>query len=233
MRKPKNASILKEGDPTALTVGQIARRLSNRIASSLAVIAAMIFPAISLAQGQSVTVIEKGTVDLTTHQTFSKPFTVLEQMLYSLQKNADENIKYFRQEKNDFRWSEPRSEPSVRVVYDKSLQRIGIEVDAFVSSMNDPWTEACERHVKAFAEGLLILPAPNLDETILRFFFKKHLGPMVETLPVSALRPFLDAVVVSAKFYVGSLERGGTLAYLRQCLLDNKTGKMMFREHKY
>jgi len=123
MWKSKKASSLKDDDPPALAVGRIiTRRPSNRIASSLAVMAAMIFPAISLAQDQSAPVVKKGSVDLTAHQTLSKPFTVLEQVLYSLQKNADENTKYFRPEKNDFRLSERfRSEPWAQVDYHKSL----------------------------------------------------------------------------------------------------------------
>jgi len=100
--------------------------------------------------------------------------------------------------------------------------------------MNDPWREVCERHVKAFAQDLSILPpTPNVNETMMRSFFRKHLGPMVEPLPVSALRPFFDAIFVGATFLVESLEPGKTLAYRRLCWLDNKTGQMTFHEHKY
>lgn len=185
--------------------------------------------------------IEKGSVDLLKSEALSRPVTIFDQLLYSLEKEAIEDAKDLRPEKNDFNLSTLHY-ASAKVTYEKKIARVGVIFSATVSSMNDPWREVCERHVHRMALTLGVLslgsqathPNPEMKDAEIRVFFSRHLGPNVSlgNMPVASLQPFLDEVVVIVQFSVERADKKG-LAYIRQCALDIKNNHMKYYEHKY
>lgn len=171
----------------------------------------------------------------------SRPFTIFDQLLYSLEKQAIEYAKHLRPEKNDFTLSTLHY-PSATVAYEKEISRVGVTFPVTVSGMNDPWRQVCERHVKSMALDLGVLslgsqaahPNHEMKAWGVHGFFSRYLGPKVslENMPVTSLQPFLDAVVVIVTFSVTGADKKG-LAYLRQCALDIKSNRMKYYEHRY
>lgn len=196
---------------------------------------------ISIAASASGLDIQKGDIDLLKSEALSRPFTIFDQLLYSLEKEAIEDAKYLRPEKNDFKLSTVHY-PSATVTYEKKISRVGVTFPVTVSGMNDPWREVCERHIRYMALTLGVLglgsqaahPNPEMKDAGVQQFFSRYLGPSVtlENTPVASLRPFLDAVVVIVSFSVERTDKKG-LAYIRQCALDIKSDHMEYFEHKY
>jgi hypothetical protein len=185
--------------------------------------------------------IQKGDVDLLKSEALSRPFTVFEQLLYSLEKEAIEDAKDLQPVNNDFKLSRLHY-PSATVTYEKKTSRVGVTFPVTVSGMNDPWREVCERHIRYMALSLGVLglgsqathPNPGMKDAGVHQFFSRYLGPSMtlENTPVASLRPFLDAVVVIVSFSVERTDKKG-LAYIRQCALDIKSDHMEYFEHKY
>ena len=181
--------------------------------------------------------IEKGSVDLLKSDELSQPFTVLDQLLYSLDKEANEVAKGLRPEKNEFKLSK-QSYHSARVEYRKDVSRVGIVFEKTVSAMDEPWRKVCQRHVRRIARELGVTGlgsqqgAPPLDG-LAHTFFERHLGPTVtRDMSVDSFQPFLDALVVIGQFNVTTADEK-TLANLRYCALDIKTDHMTYFEHIY
>jgi hypothetical protein len=184
--------------------------------------------------------IEKGNVDLLKSDVLSRPFTIFDQLLYSLGKEAAENAKYLRPENDDFRPSRHVRDVSTEVRYEKGNSRVGVLFDMTVSGMNDPWRDVCKRHVEymALALGIHSLgsqvahPDPAIKGSGVQVFFSRHLGHKwsQDDIPVAALQPFIDSMVVIGGYKV---ERGETLAFLRYCALHINNGHMTYYEHKY
>ncbi len=185
--------------------------------------------------------IEKGNTDLLKSEALSRPFTIFDQLLNSFEKEAIQDAKYLRPEKNDFKLSTIHY-PSARVTYEKKISRVGVTFPVYVSGMNDPWREVCERHIRYMAITLGVSslgsqathPNPAMRDAGVVEFFARYLGPSVtlENTTVSSLRPFLDAVVIIISFSVERTDKKG-LAYIRQCALDIKSDQMKYYEHKY
>lgn len=185
--------------------------------------------------------IEKGRVDLLKSEALSRPFTIFDQLLYSLQKEATEAAKYLRPKNNEFRFSKLHYS-SAEVGHEEIISRIGIVFPVIVSGMNDPWREVCKRNADHMAQTLGVVwlgsqvthPNPELQSVSVRMFFTKHLGANIprRNIPVESLRSFLDALVIIVDFRV---ERAGGkgLAYIRQCALDVRNNQMKYYEHKY
>jgi hypothetical protein len=181
--------------------------------------------------------IEKGSADLLKSEALSRPFTVLDQLLYSLDKEANEVAKGLRPEKNDFRPLK-QSYHSARVEYQKEGSRVAVVFEKTVSGMDHPWREVCKRHVRHMARDLGVAGlgsqqgSPPLDG-LARTFFERHLGPKVtRDMPVDSFQPFFDALVVIGQFNVTTADEK-TLANLRYCALDIKTDRMTYFEHIY
>ncbi|HLZ35815.1 MAG TPA: hypothetical protein VKP13_17570 [Nitrospira sp.] len=181
--------------------------------------------------------IEKGSVDLLESDVLSRPFTLLDQLLYSLDKEANEVAKGLRPEKNEFRLSK-QSYHSARVEYQKDVSRIGIVFEKTVSAMDEPWRKVCQRYVRRIARELGVAGvgsqqgSPPLDG-LARTFFERHLGPTVtRAMSVDSFQPFLDALVVIGQFNVTTADEK-TLANLRYCALDIKNDHMTYFEHIY
>jgi hypothetical protein len=189
----------------------------------------------SCAQGDPI--VEKGPSELGSHELFSRPFTVFDQLLYALAKHADESVEHLKPHDNEFRFLERvpgyQARPSARVESIPDLHRVAVGVSLEVSGMNDPWREVCERHVKDFASLLRIDVPPRRSGASVKYFFGKLLGPTANQMSPTQLAVFLDALVVVATFNVASNSRAKPLSYTRQCFLDGKSGKVTFREHKY
>jgi len=185
--------------------------------------------------------IEKGSVDLLKSEALSRPFTVFDQLLYGLEGKANEDLKYLLPRKNDFTLSEDY-DPNVTVGYAKGILRVGVTYFVRVSTMNEPWREVCERHVQIMASllGVSHLGSqvanqhPEIRDREVRGFFSRYLGSggSIETIPVSSLQPFVDAILVSVEFSVERSDKKG-LAYERQCLLDIKSNRIKYYEYKY
>lgn len=180
--------------------------------------------------------IERGSVDLLKSEELSQPYTVLDQLLYSLDREAKQIAKGLRREKDEFRLSK-QSYQSARVEYRKDVARVGIVFEKTVTAMDDPWREVCKRHVRRIARELGIAgvgsqqDAPPLDG-LAYTFFERHLGPAVRDMSVDSFHPFLDALVVIGQFNVTTADEK-TLANLRYCALDIKNDRMTYFEHIY
>lgn len=181
--------------------------------------------------------IEKGSVDLLKSDALSQPFTVLDQLLYSLDKEANEVARGLRPEKNEFRLSK-QSYHSARVEYQKDVSRVGIVFEKTVSAMDEPWRKVCQRHVRRIARDLGVAGLGSQQgsppvEGLARTFFERHLGPTVtRDMSVDSFQPFLDALVVIGQFNVTTADEK-TLANLRYCALDIKNDHMTYFEHIY
>ena len=95
--------------------------------------------------------IEKGSVDLLKSEVLSRPFTIFDQLLFSLGKEAAKNAKYLVPENQDFRPSKRAGDVFTKVRYEKGNSRVGVLFDMTVSGMNDPWQGVCKRHVEHMA----------------------------------------------------------------------------------
>lgn len=192
----------------------------------------------STALGQTPELITKGTVDLPNTEPFSRPYTVFDQLLFSLQGRAMRSIGVIRPYKNDFRFSDsefPSPSPESKVSYDEEAKRIGIKVSVFVTAMDNPWEAVCERHVKRLTSYFSLgmhRPGDSLYDGSVRIFFEDLLGPNYGDVPIESLRPFMDAIVVLLDFVVVDTARK-KLAYLRQCAFDASTWKIAYKEFKY
>lgn len=185
--------------------------------------------------------LDKGKTDLLKNEGLSQPFTVLDQLLYSLQKEADADAKYFRPEDDDFRIGSGDSwGATASVAYDRGLLRVGVAFAVTVTGMNDPWREVCKKHVKEMAVILgVLLPhgeqaSSDMGKTLLRVTAARYLGPMAQSgqVPITSLRDFFDSIVVTGRFPVSG-RNGKGLRYLRQCWLDTRSGRMSYYEHRY
>jgi hypothetical protein len=185
--------------------------------------------------------IEKGNADLLKSQTLSRPFSMFDQLLYSLAIVANENANYFKAEKKDFTpWT--HYYPSANVTYEKEIARVAVTFPVTVSHMNDPWRQVCEQHARNMAMDLGVLglgsqaahPNPDMKTEGIRQFFSRHLGPSVllDNMLIASLQPFLDAMVVIVDFSVQSSDKKG-LVYFRQCALDIKNDRMKYNEYRY
>ena len=186
--------------------------------------------------------IEKGRVDLLKSEALSRPFTVFDQLLHSLQKEAMEAAKFLRPENNEFRLSRLHY-PNAEVRHEEKISRIGVLFPAIVTGINDPWREVCKKSASLMAQTLgvdwlgsqVVHPNPDMQIASVSNYFTKHLGANFPSanLPVSSLRPFIDALVIIVEFRVEQSGGKGRLAYLRQCALDVKSNQMKYYEHKY
>jgi hypothetical protein len=184
--------------------------------------------------------IENGSVDLLKSEVLSRPFTIFDQLLYSLGKEAAQNAKYLQPENQDFRPSKHLRDIFTEVRYEKGNSRVGVLFDMTVSGMNDPWREVCNRHVKDMALFLgvrslgsqIAHPNPEIKASGVHLFFSRYLGPKwsQDDIPVASLQPFIDSMVIIGGYKV---EGGQTLAFLRYCALDIKNGHITYYEHKY
>lgn len=181
--------------------------------------------------------IEKGSVDLLNSEGLSRPYTVLDQLLHSLDREARQIAKGLRPEKDEFTLSK-QSYQSARVEYQPDVARVRIVFEKTVSAMNEPWREVCKRHVRRIARELGIAglgsqhDAPPIDG-LAHTFFERHLGPTVtREMSVDAFQPFLDALVVIGQFNVTAGDEK-TLANLRYCALDIKNDHVTYFEHIY
>ena len=193
------------------------------------------------ASAERVLDIENGPIDLQESQPLTKPFTILGQLLYSLERKVYEESEYIQPENSDFRLLRNRNVvTSVR--YEKQNCRVGITFEVSVKGMDDPWEHVCERHTSRLALRLGILGAgsksaneeANITRGILRrVFFHNHLGPVfADDDATKALQPFIDAVVVIGQFSVVTADEK-SLAYSRWCALDIKTERMTYFEGKH
>ncbi len=179
--------------------------------------------------------IEKGNVDLLRSEVLAKPFTIFDQLLYSLNKQAEEAVQNLRPENNDFRVARD-SLKNGSVYYSQKMLRVGMLFMIFVNSIDDPWREVCRRHAQHMAIYMGIPYGPQKDSFFIdgraSAFFSAHLGPTVSgnSTLLASLKPFLDAVIISVQFNVLNDD---TVAYLRRCDLDTNTNRVTYFEHKY
>lgn len=189
---------------------------------------------------EAADVIEKGAEDLLRNSTLSQPFTILDQLLVNLDREASEVAKSLRPEKNDFRPSNTVSGNATSFVYyDKSSARTAIEFRLTVSGIDDPWRNVCKNRVSDIAAFGLWLPyhkewQQEFKITIPRFF-SEILGSRLasDDAQLANYKAFSDSIVVALLFSVESGNREKPLKFLRQCFWDNKTGQVSFREHIY
>lgn len=187
--------------------------------------------------------IENGSVDLLKSEVLSRPFTIFDQLLYSLGKEAAQNSKYLQPRNQNFRPPKHGLVVSTEVRYEKGNSRVGVMFDMTVSGMNDPWRDVCKEHVRDMAMSLGIdglgsqVARPPSDPEIkaaqAHHFFSRHLGMKWfsrDDMPYAALQPFIDSMVIIGVYRV---EGGRALAFLRYCALDIKSERITYYEHKY
>lgn len=181
---------------------------------------------------------ERGAEDPLRNAGMSRPFTVFDQLLASLDRRASEIAERLRPEKNDF-------QPSItipfiaisQVHYDRSSARIGIEFGLDVSGMADPWRDVCAKRVKDIV-GPRGLSLPSTRGKIWQpsafLFFSPLLGArLVASDQLENYKAFSDSIVIKLRFNVEGSDRTKPLKFLRECFWDNKTGDISFREHEY
>lgn len=186
--------------------------------------------------------IEKGSVDLPKNEALAKPFTVLDQLLYSLKLEAMRASKFFNPENDDFRLLKYSDDhPQVDVQYTKDQRRVGISFELSVQGMDDPWEQVCERHIRKMTQILVLeeagsirdKPSFNDRDTLAyrRVFLQGLLGQVLieDEAKVISLQPFIDAIVVIGKF---SVWKDGKFSY-RHCARDIKSKKMTYFESKH
>jgi len=151
--------------------------------------------------------IDKGAEDLLKNSTLSQPFTVLDQLLLSLDRKATEVAKSLRPEKNDFRPSHTVSgEAHSRVSYERSTARTVIQFRLTVSGIDDPWRDVCAKRVKNIVTFGLELPYHKEWEQEFRpsalGFFADFLGPRLTSDPaqLANYKGFSDSIVVVLNF---------------------------------
>lgn len=185
--------------------------------------------------------IEKGAEDLLQNSTLSQPFTILDQLLLSLDRKASEVARSLRPEKNDFRPSHIVPGGALSFVsYDKAIARTVIDFKLTVSGIDDPWRDVCAKRVKNIAGFGLQLPYSehwkegDFNPTAMGFF-SEFLGPRLTSTTAQLLnyKAFSDSIVVEFEFLVESGEKKKPLKFLHQCFWDNKTSQVSFREYKY
>ena len=185
-------------------------------------------------------VVEKGAEDLLRNSTLSQPFTILDQLLLSLDRKASAVARSLRPEKNDFRPSHTVSpEAFSSVYYDKATARTVIEFRLTVSGIDDPWRDVCAKRLKDIVTFGLQLPysgewKQELKPTVVGFF-SEFLGPRLtsDDAQLVSYKAFSDSIVVELRFLVESGEKKKPLKFLGQCFWDNKTSQLSFREYKY
>jgi hypothetical protein len=181
--------------------------------------------------------IETGNVDLLNSEALTRPYTVFDHLLYSLDREVNEVAKNLRPEKNDFRPSKSAND-SARVTYEKEVSRVGVLFEKTISNIDDPWRKVCERHVRRMAKDLGVSELGSEQASVppegpVRAFFKRHLGPTVfRDRSVAPLQAFLDALVVVGQFKVETADRK-RVAHLFSCALNIKNDRMTYFEHKY
>lgn len=179
-------------------------------------------------------VIEKGAEDLLQNKALSQPFNVFDQLLLSLDRRANDVAKQFRPEKNDYRPIPGIVEVFSSVLYEKSAFRTTIGFSLYVSGIDDPWRDVCAKRVKRIAYALGLPDAKNWEVSKYGYF-PSVLGPRLtaDRAQLDNYRSFSDSIVVGLKIMEESGDRKKPLKHIRECFLDNKTGLVSFREHKY
>lgn len=193
------------------------------------------------ASAERVLDIENGSTDLLKSEHLTKPFTILDQLLYSLDRRVNEEAKYIRPEANDFRLVKNR-DARTSVQYEKENSRIAVVFELKVKGMDDPWQDVCQRHSNKLSLRLGILgmgsksatpETSGLAGTLRRMFFQSHLGPIItHDSTTEMLQPFIDAIVVIGRFSVVTPDEQ-SLTYSRWCALDINTERMTYFEHKH
>lgn len=187
----------------------------------------------SLAQRRDVPV-PPGGFDLTKDPALSRPFTILDQLLLGLQRQAEQEAGRFRPERGDYRPSRVAPDAFAVTRYEPDIARVGILFSVNVTGMDDPWREVCRAHLKRLV-SIGALGIPRRENTFLQPGFLDHLvGPKShDPAFLRAMQPFLDSIVVSVQFAVESGKREQPLRALRSCFYDNKTGNVTFSEYEY
>lgn len=185
-------------------------------------------PLLALAEGKLE--IEKGGVDLLTVDGLSRPFTVFDQLIHSLGREADEAAKALQPERNDFTPSWPGMDIARgQVGYSWTRRRVLVTFDLSVTGMNDPWREVCERHIRHMASRMMLTGLVSTSDGLSNrgmLFLQRHLGTMFAeggSGDEVSLQPFMDALVVTGRFFHPG--------YLRSCALDIKTNRMTYHEY--
>ena len=185
--------------------------------------------------------VDKGADDLLRNSTMSQPFTILDQLLLSLDRKAREAAKHFRPTKNDFQLGKNWLGQAFSFVkYDATNKRTHVQFSVVVSSIADPWRDVCVKWLKdtvTFGLGLPYHEEWKQQEYRLTAlaFFSEFLGPRLASnqAQLTNYKSFSDSIVVELQFPVESGDRARPLKFLRQCFWDNKTGKISFAEYKY
>ena len=185
--------------------------------------------------------IEKGSVDPLTNEVLSKPFTIFDQLLYGLGKEAAEKVMDLRPENDDYKMSRQHPQISTEVRYEKGNSRVGVLFNMTVSGMNDPWRDVCKRQVKEMSrllhfEALGSQVATHEGEGKawrVHYFFTHYLGHKwsKEDIPATSLQAFIDSLVVIGRFMVEG--KDGELAYGRYCALHINDNYISYYENKY
>jgi hypothetical protein len=185
--------------------------------------------------------IEKGSVDPLTNDVLSKPFTIFDQLLYGIGKEAGEKVMDLRPVNEDYRVSKQHSYISTEVRYEKGNSRVGVLFDMTVSGMNDPWRDVCKRQVTEMSRLLHFEALGSQIATQegegkawrFHYFFTHYLGHKwsKEDMPATSLQPFIDSLVVIGGFKLQG--KDGQLAYLRYCALHINDDHVSYYEHKY
>lgn len=182
--------------------------------------------------------IERGSEDLRRVPSLSQPFTVLDQLLLSLERRAAVVAKDIRPQKSEFRPSR-MLDVSSSVSFSSDINRVLVEFRVPVTGIDDPWREVCSKHLQQAVTFGLQLPysehwkSKNFNITATGFF-GDFLGPRLTTpAQLQSYKAFSDSIVVELLFLVESGERQKPLKYFRACLWDNKTSKSSFVDHKY
>jgi hypothetical protein len=182
--------------------------------------------------------IEKGGSDLLKAEGLSRPFTIFDQLLYSLGKEAVEAAKAIQPIKNDFtpRWPGMNT-PTGQVGYSRTQGRVFVTFDLNVTGMNDPWREVCERHIRYMADHMMLRGLGSQSagfSNMGKLFLRRHLGTAFadDDTQADSLQPFMDALVVMGRFYSPAATEK-TPAHLRSCALDIKTDRMTYYDYSY
>lgn len=180
--------------------------------------------------------IEKGSSDLFQSKGLSRPFTIFDQLIYSLGREAVEAAKEIQPIKNDFTPLWPGMDtPRGSVGYSWARRRVFVTFDLSVTAMNDPWREVCERHIRYMASHMMLRGLGSQSAEFSNWqqlFLQRHLGTtFAEAGDADSLQPFMDALVVMGRFYVSATEK--TPRYLRSCALDIKTDRMTYHQYNY
>jgi hypothetical protein len=176
------------------------------------------------------------------NEALAKPFTVLDQLLYSLKLEAVRASEFFDPEKDDFRLKYSDYHPQVDVQYIKEQRRVDVSFELSVQGMDDPWEQVCERHIRKIAHLLVLEEAGSIRDksgfndrdslAYRRVFLQRLLGQdlIEDEAKIISLQPFIDAIVVIVKF---SVWKDGKFSFSRHCARDIKSKRMTYFEYKH